>query len=160
MRRAGIAVFMIAFCAGAAACSAQQISSKDLVSRAKDFDNTAVVYRGEVVGDVMMRGAHAWINVNDGTHAIGVWITAAMAGDISRTGNFKQTGDTVEVTGIFHRACCEHGGDLDIHAQQMRVVVPGALRKTCGLNRIKKDWVIKLLGVVAIVWILTLLKIR
>ncbi|HNQ49981.1 MAG TPA: DNA-binding protein [Candidatus Omnitrophota bacterium] len=146
--------------AGAAACAAQTVSSEELIARPKDFDGTAVVFRGEVIGDIMIRGGYAWINVHDGKAAIGVWAAAAMARGIAHAGNFRHSGDIVEIEGTFNRACVEHGGDMDIHAQVMKVASPGAPRMTCSLNKVKKDWVIKLLGVVAIVWILTLLKTR
>ncbi len=34
-------------------------------------------------------------------------------------------GDTVYVKGIFNRACKEHGGDLDIHAYQIKILKRG-----------------------------------
>ncbi|MDD5775078.1 MAG: DNA-binding protein, partial [Candidatus Omnitrophica bacterium] len=52
--------------AGAAVCAAQTVSSEELIARPKDFDGTAVVFRGEVIGDIMIRGGYAWINVHDG----------------------------------------------------------------------------------------------
>jgi hypothetical protein len=159
MRYTGVIVFAIAFFAFRAPCLAQTVSSAELISHAKDFDNTTVVYSGEVIGDVMARGDHAWINVNDGANAVGVWITAVMSGEIRNSGDFKHRGDKVEVTGVFNRVCGQHGGDLDIHGQSMLIVAPGA-PTMCGVDKVKKDWAIKLLGVVAIIWILRFLKIR
>ncbi|MFA5099913.1 MAG: DNA-binding protein [Candidatus Omnitrophota bacterium] len=130
-----------------------------MIAYPKDFDNKTVTYSGEVIGDVMRRGDHAWINVNDGRSAVGVWITAAMASEIGPAGDFKHTGDIVEVTGVFNRVCVQHGGDLDIHAQSMQVLRRGSL-KECVIDKVKKDWAVKLLGVVAILWILSLLKMR
>jgi hypothetical protein len=159
MRYAGIVVLIVAFFAGKAVCLGQTISSTELIVRAKNFDNTTVAYAGEVIGDVMKRGDHAWINVNDGSNAVGVWITAAMASEIGSSGDFKHRGDRVEVTGVFNRVCVQHGGDVDIHAQTMRIEAPGA-PQGCGIDKAKKDWAIKLLGVAAIIWILSLLKTR
>ncbi|MDI6873215.1 MAG: hypothetical protein QME84_02860 [Actinomycetota bacterium] len=34
-------------------------------------------------------------------------------------------GDTVEVRGVFHADCAEHGGDFDIHASSLTVLQPG-----------------------------------
>lgn len=157
---AGVMICATVLFAGATACPAQTISSAELIAHPQDFDGKIITYAGEAIGDVMRRGDHAWINISDGANAIGVWATSVLAARITATGNFKQTGDTVEVTGIFNRSCVEHGGDLDIHARELRIIAAGKPRMTCSLNRIKKDWVIKLLGVVAIVWILTLLKMR
>jgi hypothetical protein len=41
----------------------------------------------------------------------------------------------------------------------MRIVDSG-MPQGCGIDKAKKDWAIKLLGAVAIIWILTLLKTR
>jgi hypothetical protein len=159
MRYICIFVLVIAFFAGTAVCFGQTVSSAELISQAKNFDNKTVTYSGEVIGDVMKRGGFAWINVNDGVNAIGVWITSAVAQEIRSVGDFKHAGDNVEIVGIFNRACVQHGGDLDIHAQSMRVLRPGE-PVPCSINKVKKDWAIKLLGVVAIIWILSLLKLR
>jgi hypothetical protein len=159
MRYAWIFVLGIVLFSEQAICLGQPVTSTELISQAKNFDNKTVIYSGEVIGDVMKRGENAWINVNDGANAIGVWITADMAKEVGFAGDFKYTGDSVEVTGVFNRVCGQHGGDLDIHAQTMKVVTPGA-PKGCSINKVKKDWAIKLLGVVAIIWILSLLKMR
>ena len=159
MRYTGILVLTIAFFAVRAVCLAQTVSSAELIAHAKDFDNKTVTYSGEVIGDVMKRGEYAWINVNDGVNAIGVWITATMAEEVRSSGDFKHTGDQVEVVGIFNRACGQHGGDLDIHGQTMQIVSSGG-PKSCSVDKRKKDWAIKLLGAAAIIWILSLLKMR
>lgn len=157
---AGAMICAAVLIAGARACPAHAISSTELISQSRDFDGKNVTYAGEVIGDVMRRGGHAWINISDGANAVGAWVPSALAARISQTGDFKHTGDSVEVVGIFNRSCVEHGGDLDIHAEELRIIAAGKPRMTCSLNKVKKDWVVKLLGVVAIVWILTLLKMR
>lgn len=101
------------------------ISSNDLVDNASRFDGQVIEYRGEVIGDVMNRGDHAWVNVNDGGKAIGIWTTKKLAGQINTRGDYNNIGDTVRVIGIFHRACSQHGGDLDIHANTFDVVSYG-----------------------------------
>jgi hypothetical protein len=101
------------------------VTSDDLINNAKDYDKKEVVYSGEVIGDIMKRGENTWINVSDGTNAIGIWITTEEAKVIKYAGKYSFTGDTVKVTGIFNRACPEHGGDLDIHASKLEVVKLG-----------------------------------
>jgi hypothetical protein len=105
-----------------------QISSSDLINNAKQYDGKEVVYGGEVVGDVMIRGKFAWINVNDTKNAIGIWLPADLAKEVSYTGSYKTKGDIVEAKGKFNRACIEHGGDLDIHANSLQVIEKGANR--------------------------------
>ena len=107
----------------------------------------------------MVRGEYAWINVNDGQNAVGIWVNKNLTEDILYAGNYKFKGDGLEITGIFHRACPEHGGDLDIHAQGLRKIRPG--RQTLEkLNLGKRNLALVLLGVLCLVWILRQLKIK
>ncbi len=108
-------------------CYAQSVavSSTELINNAKNYDGSSVVYAGEAIGDVMIRGDNAWINVNDGENAIGIWLDKASAQKISFTGSFHGKGDRLEVTGAFQRSCPAHGGDLDIHASEIRIISPG-----------------------------------
>jgi hypothetical protein len=132
--------------------TAQPVSSTELINRAKELDGATVVYRGEVIGDIMQRGNFAWINVNDGQNAIGIWIDYALTKDIAYTGNYKFIGDTVEVNGIFHRACPEHGADLDIHAETLRKVESGKPVPE-KLTRTKRNVTVLLIGVSGLLWI-------
>ena len=106
-------------------CCAQPVSSTELINNAKQYDGKMVVYQGEAIGDIMVRGEYAWINVNDGKSAIGIWLNKKFTGDIRYTGTYKTKGDLVEIEGIFNRSCKEHGGDLDIHATSIRKIKEG-----------------------------------
>lgn len=136
---------------------AQPISSAELINNAKQYDAKTVTYEGEVIGDVMKRGDFAWINVHDGENAVGIWLDAALTKEIIYTGSYRAIGDSVEVGGIFYRACPEHGGDLDIHAQSLHKVASGRLLAR-RLNLSKRNFVFVLLGFLILIWILTRLK--
>ena len=138
-------------------CSAQPISSTELINNARQLDGKNVVYEGEIIGDVMLRRDFAWINVNDGQNAIGVWAPASLVKDIAWTGSYRAKGDTVEISSVFHRACTEHGGDLDIHAQAIRKISAGRQIQE-KLNLGKRNLAIVLLGILILIWILSLLK--
>lgn len=102
------------------------VTGNELVENAHLYDGKTVIYEGEAIGDIMVRnGKHAWVNVNDGTYAIGVFGDKNLIKKIKRAGSYRYIGDTVRIKGIFHRACAEHGGDLDIHAQELSVIKPG-----------------------------------
>jgi len=135
----------------------QNLSSSELIGNAKEYDAKLVTYAGEVIGDIMVRGEFAWVNISDGDNALGVWINASLLKEINFTGNYKNRGDKVEVTGIFHRACPEHGGDLDIHAQSLRKLGIGRIVNQ-RLNLDKKNLSIVLFGALILIWILTLFK--
>lgn len=111
-----------------------EVSSSDLIERAREWDGQTIVYRGEAVGEVMRRGRFAWVNLHDGASAIGVWFPFRFAERIKILGDYFHSGDIVRITGVFHRACAEHGGDLDIHAVALEKVADGSPREHPG------DW--------------------
>ena len=135
----------------------QSLNSSELINHAKEYDGKLIVYSGEVIGDVMLRGEFAWVNLNDGENALGIWMSAALAKEIKFTGNYKFRGDRLEVVGVFHRACLEHGGDLDIHARSLLKVSSGRVVKE-NLNFDKASLSLILLGALFLIWILTLFK--
>ena len=120
-------------------CYAQVSTSLDLLNNAKQFDGKTINYKGEVIGDIMIRGDHAWLHVNDGFIAIGIWVPMTLIKDIRYVGDYHKKGDIVEVSGTFHRSCQEHGGDLDIHADSLRKISSGR-NKQERLNTEKINW--------------------
>ena len=154
-----LVVLFSVLCSLFSVCYAQSISSTDLINNAKEYDGKSVVYTGEVIGDIMVRGDYAWINVNDGESAIGIWLEKGLTQGINYTGSYKSKGDWIEISGVFHRACSEHGGDLDIHAQGIRKI-NGGKEVLESLNVRKRNLAFALLGALCIVWILRRLKIR
>jgi hypothetical protein len=108
-------------------CYAQIPTSLELINNAKQYDGKTVSYRGEVIGEVMVRGDYSWLHVNDGIIAIGIWAPKTMVQGVLYAGDYHKKGDIVEVLGIFHRSCSEHGGDLDIHASEIKTITPGNL---------------------------------
>jgi hypothetical protein len=158
--RAGLSVCAGAiFCALAGVCYAQPLTSTELIEGAKAYDGRVVSYAGEVIGDVMVRRDHAWVNLNDGANAVGVWIEKKFARDIIYTGSYRSQGDWIEVTGIFNRACRQHGGDLDIHAQAVRIVTPGRLIQE-HLNQSKLYFFFILAGILCLILVLMRLRLR
>lgn len=153
-----VALFFI-FCFLAFNCYANSVSSTELINNAAVYDGKTLVYEGEVIGDIMVRGEFAWINIKNNEHSIGIWLSKDLAKEITYTGSYESKGDWVEITGIFHRACGEHGGDLDIHAQNMRKISPGAeVQRPIDLD--KRNLVFALLGILCLVLILRQLKIK
>lgn len=127
-RRAGLALALTLGIWAGVTGPARAVSSNDLIEQPTRWDGQEVTYRGEVVGDVMRRGRWVVLNVNDGTYAMGVWAPVQYAEELSLAGRYGVKGDTVEVRGVYHRACPEHGGDPDLHADRLVVVSPGSLR--------------------------------
>ena len=152
-------IFMILFFVfnALSAVFSQSLSSSELIKNAKEYNGKLIVYAGEVIGDVMLRGNYAWVNINDGENALGIWMSAALTKDIKYRGSYKSRGDSLEIIGIFNQACLEHGGDLDIHARSLFKIINGRTVKE-NLNFDKVSLGLVLLGALFLIWILTLFK--
>ncbi|MFH1406408.1 MAG: DNA-binding protein [Candidatus Omnitrophota bacterium] len=96
-----------------------------MIEHAKEYDGKIIEFQGEAVGDVMVRRHGTWINIKDANNAIGVWMDMDISGWITYTGSYGYSGDMLLVEGKFNRACSVHGGDLDIHATDIRIVKQG-----------------------------------
>lgn len=132
---------------------AQPVSGAHLIDNAERYDGHSVIYSGEVIGDIMVRGEYAWVNVHDGQQAIGIWLPKNMAEKILYTGSYKAKGDWVEIGGIFHRVCEEHAGELDIHASSLKKIHSGYfVARVFNRRRMNKAWV--LLAILGCIWIL------
>ncbi len=123
------------------AAEGMEVDSGLLLQEWEKYDGKEVIFKGEAVGDVLWRGDFAWVAVNDdpyslralheagelhgGNSGIGVWMPASEAERIKRLGRHGSRGDYLEITGVFHADCGEHGGDFDIHALEVRVLEPG-----------------------------------
>lgn len=96
-----------------------------VIEQSISLDNTEVTVQGEVIGEALERGEYVWINIYDTTNAIGIWVKKSDTDQIQFYGDYKHRGDTVKITGVFHRACSEHGGDVDIHCTDIDIVETG-----------------------------------
>lgn len=105
--------------------AADTVSINSLIENAKAMDGKEISVQGEAIGEMLERGDYCWVNINDGTNAIGIWMKTTDARSITRYGDYKNQGDTVRITGTFRRACAEHGGEADIHSASLQIVRRG-----------------------------------
>ncbi|MCE5196302.1 MAG: hypothetical protein LLG09_04135 [Negativicutes bacterium] len=105
--------------------AASTVTISQLIEDTANYENKIVTIEGEVIGEALERGEFAWINLNDQTGAIGVWLKRSDTEQLLYYGDYGHRGDQVKISGRFSRACTEHGGDFDIHADQMNVVRKG-----------------------------------
>ncbi|NTW72591.1 MAG: DNA-binding protein [Eubacteriaceae bacterium] len=98
----------------------------DLIENALSLDGKNVTIQGEAIGESFERGEYSWVNVNDGTNIIGIWMKTDDAQKITYYGNYKNKGDTLRISGIFRRSCSEHGGELDIHSDTVVITNTGS----------------------------------
>ena len=102
-----------------------QVSINDLISNSHEYHESVIEIEAEVILEVLEREDFAWINVNDGSNAIGVYLPIEMTKDIKIFGDYNHRGDIVRIIGVFSRNCDEHGGEIDIHATSLEIVSRG-----------------------------------
>jgi hypothetical protein len=105
--------------------TSRNLDGASLIEQAKSLNGQEIVFQGEVIGDIMHRQDHYWINVLSSGTAIGIWITDEQRAAIVLSGQYGIKGDEVRIAGQFHQACFEHGGDLDVHANSLEVISKG-----------------------------------
>lgn len=116
-------------------------TSGELVNEPKRFDGMRIEFKGEAIGEAMRRGENAWLHLNDDAYMLKnveegaplggfnsgmpVWAPGALADRVEVFGDYKHQGDVVRVEGVFNAACTQHGGDMDIHADSLRILAAG-----------------------------------
>ena len=117
------------------------VASAALIENASVWDNRSISFAGEAVGEAMIRGDHTWLHINDDAYQVrnledgrpragynsgqAIWAPAELARRVRLFGDYRNAGDVARVSGEFHAACREHGGDMDIHATDLEIVREG-----------------------------------
>lgn len=101
----------------------------ELIEKAEEHDGLEITIMGEAIGERLDRGVYSWININDGTNAIGIWMKRSDAETISYYGNYGIKGDIIKIKGVFYRACEEHGGEADLHNISLEITEKGKVLK-------------------------------
>lgn len=91
------------------------VKLNDLIEQGKAYDGKTVIVSGEALLEPLERKDGTWININDGTNAMGLWMHKDDAKFVKLFGDYHQKGDTLKVEAVFNRACPEHGGDMELH---------------------------------------------
>ncbi len=102
-----------------------QLNINQLIEESQLYDQKEVSISGEVIGKPMNRGEYVWLNINDGQNAIGISVLKKELPDIRYYGSYHEKGDQVMVTGIFFKACKQHGGETDIHGTTIQILQKG-----------------------------------
>lgn len=104
------------------------VSVNELIENSADYNGKSVSITGEAIGECLERGNNSWVNISDGSNAIGIWMTKEEAAGITYYGDYKYTGDTLAITGIFYEGCKEHGGEPDIHCSTLIISHTGEMK--------------------------------
>ena len=126
------------------------VSINELIDNTSKYDKKSITLTGEAIGECLERENGCWVNMSDGGNAIGIWMTKTDAARIKIYGDYKHTGDTITVTGIFYEACPEHGGEPDIHCTTLIIEEAGTGRSEI----ISAEKALTATGVVAIALVL------
>jgi hypothetical protein len=126
-----LAIALVAMPAsGLAMATVTRTTGAELASAESGLEGATVELEGEVISERLAGGKdHVWVNVLSDGVAIGVWAPEAITRDLAVFGDWGHTGDTVLVTGVFREGCDEHGGDLDVHADELTLLERGIERE-------------------------------
>lgn len=102
-----------------------EVTTEDLIVRSSFYDEKRVVLQGEVIGNVLNRPGHAWLNIKDSYGLIGIWAPAGLTEEINFHGSYRYRGDVVQISGTFHRADPRAGGDACVRADKIDLIKRG-----------------------------------
>jgi aspartyl/asparaginyl-tRNA synthetase len=85
-----------------------------------------IVLEGEAISEPLERKDGCWINVTDGSIAIGVFFKdKTQANKINIWGQHHFKGDTVRIEGKVFLADKETGGELDVQGENLTIITAG-----------------------------------
>ncbi len=110
--------------------SLKSVTLNQLIEESGKYDGEAVIVNGEALVEIMERGNDAWVNINDGTNAMGIFMPLEEAKKIKLFGEYHTLGDKIEIEAVFNRSCKIHGGDMELHFIKYKNITPGQDRVT------------------------------
>lgn len=126
-----------------------------LLSAGQRQDGNDVVFTGEATGSpIIADEGHVWVNMKNSGAMIGVYMSNDLAEQITHYARYEHTGDTITVRGVYHLACVDHNGELEVHADQIEINAVG----TSWVNPVYP--IVYIVGIVLIVIGLTLTLVR
>lgn len=103
--------------AGETSVGSEEVALSELSDAPKHLDGVMVTFEGEVVGDCIDGDdpEHVWISLSEGESAITVYMARDDLEHISHYGSYAYDGTRLKVVGMFHPACSQHDGSIDVH---------------------------------------------
>ena len=126
------------------------VSISDLITQSRSYDGMVVMTEGETIGDLMLRGEYGWVNLSDGSSAIGIYAPSNQLEQIKHLGRYQVSGDRVRIVGTFYDACPVHSGETDIHASSVEIAISGNIvEEVLDRNKLKLSLELALLAILA-----------
>lgn len=126
LKRVLFIIIIVLMCTPISAfAQSEEVSSTELIENAAYWDKKQITYTGEVIGDILVRGDYAWINISDGENTMSCYLSAENTKAIENLGRYGVQGDVVCVQGTFYRASAAHGGDMDIDGSSLKLISKG-----------------------------------
>ena len=99
---------------------------KSLLGASYRLDGKTVRFTGVATGAALAADdGHVWICVKSAGRSIGVLVDAEQAAQVTHFTDYTNEGDDIVVEGTFNRACAEHAGELEVHAENISVEAQG-----------------------------------
>jgi len=90
------------------------------------IDGRPIILEGEIISEPIERNDGCWVNVTDGSIAIGVFFKdCSQTKQVKFWGQHLVRGDIVRIEGKVYKADKETNGELDIQGETLDVVEPG-----------------------------------
>lgn len=124
-----ITILILIFSSLTVMASENFITIGELIDRGKEYDSKDITIKGEAIGELLERGEYSFLNINDGTSALGIYLKTEEGKLVKCYGDYHNNGDILKVTGTFNRACKDHGGDMDLHCTSIELLSNGHKRE-------------------------------
>lgn len=128
MRKFWLVFLLLAFpslvCASTRVFTPTELINETAIDR--QLDGTRIVLEGEVISEAIERKDGCWVNVTDGSIAIGVFFKDKKNIEkIKYWGIHKVKGDIVRIEGTAYLADKSTGGELDVQGDSLTIVSQG-----------------------------------
>jgi hypothetical protein len=114
----------------------QQISLADLISSPDQYDKRKILFKSEIIGDLLNTKEGSWFNVRSQNYNMGIFLKDQSNIDkITYWGDYKRKGDIVEIKGVFYKNCpisnqrAVHLVDLEVVKQGKELIHPISIEK-------------------------------
>lgn len=102
-----------------------EVSLAKLIETPEKYDKKKVLFKSEIIGDLLNTKEGSWFNVQSQNYNMGIFLKYHSSIDkITYWGDYKRKGDIVEIEGIFYKNC-PISNQRAVHLVDLEVVKQG-----------------------------------